>query len=78
MTDLPEDDDEKRRKRQAFNQMLALKAESQVRKRKALAEWKAQYDALDDDARGRIDQALGKKCAEIAEQFGKSQPLRKR
>ena len=78
MTDLPEDDDEKRRKRQALNQMLALKAENQVRKRKALAEWQAQYDALDDEERARIDQALGKKCAEIAKQFGKSQPLRKR
>jgi hypothetical protein len=76
MTDLPEDDD-KRLKRQVFNQLIALKAENQVRKRKALAAWQAQYHSLDDEARARVDEELRKKCDEIAAQFGKPQPYRK-
>lgn len=72
MTDLPEDDEDKRRGRQVFNQLVARKAHNQGQKLSGLMDWKIWYLSLQDAERARSDEQLSKRCDEIAVQFGKS------
>jgi len=71
MTDLPEDDEDKRRARHVFNQLVARKAHNQGKKQSDLIDWKIWYSSLNDNERARVDEQLGKRCDEIAAQFGK-------